>query len=482
MKKFILGTFAFLSISITVFAQEAKSVYATMDIENAAEFKAEFPDQIDILGTGNGHAAVFISENVRHLIHDKVKTHGPGYVFKTNEAAALKAINRVKPQNRVLIDYTIDQDALVNQGISMVDGDNIETDILILQNYGTRYHNRPAATQSVLDLKDRWDGMIAAAGRTDVHTRIYNHVNTNMPSVILTFDGAQTPNEFVIIGGHIDSTSFPNNDNAPGADDDASGIATMTEMVRVLLDMDFVPNRSIEVMAFAAEEIGLVGSEEIAQNYASNNVDVAAFVQFDMTAFKGSSEDVYITTDFYNSQTLNNYLIDLMDHYNSTGEHAFTYGFSQCNYGCSDHFSWADAGYDAAFPFEAELSDSNPNIHSPQDVYTFLNNTDQSVKFAKLGLEFLIEAAKPATLSVEDFSEKAVSIYMKDKSLNYLLRNSNSNVTEISIYTIAGQKITTETMNAEAGSISLSQFAQGFYIAKFTMENNHTVTKKFVLN
>ena len=156
-----------------------------------------------------------------------------------------------------------------------------------------------------------------------MHTRIYNHVNTPMPSVILTMDGANTPDEFVIIGGHIDSFSFQGNNNAPGADDNASGIASLNEMVRILLEKNFVPNRTIEVMAFAAEEIGLVGSAEIAEEYADNGVNVAAFVQFDMTGYKGSSSDVYITTDSYNSASLNNYLTDLMDHYNASAASIF---------------------------------------------------------------------------------------------------------------------------------------------------------------
>ncbi|HBC05430.1 MAG TPA: leucyl aminopeptidase, partial [Aequorivita sp.] len=70
-------------------------------------------------------------------------------------------------------------------------------DILELQAYGTRYHTKSQAVQAVMDQQAKWDAMILAAGRTDVHTRIYNHVNTQMPSVILTFDGANTPDEFV---------------------------------------------------------------------------------------------------------------------------------------------------------------------------------------------------------------------------------------------------------------------------------------------
>ena len=39
-----------------------------------------------------------------------------------------------------------------------------------------------------------------------------------------------------------------------------------------------------------------------------------------------------------------------------------------------------------------------------------------------------------------------------------------------------------EEMNNESGSVTLQQFAKGFYIAQFTLENGHAFTKKFILN
>ncbi len=479
MKKIITGIFLLLFIPISMLAQNGPSIYATMDAADAVTFKALYPEDMEILASNDSEAAVLLSEEVTHRIHENVRTHGPGYIFCASEEKALAALNTVARRNTGM-DYSITEDVFVNECLDLVDGVNIENDILELQNYGTRYHTKPQAVQAVLGQKLKWDAMIAAAGRTDIHTRIFEHVNTPMPSVILTIDGANTPDEFVIIGGHIDSTSW-DRDDAPGADDNASGIAALNEMVRVLLEKEFVPNRTIEVMAYAAEEIGLVGSSEIASEYASNNVDVIAYVQFDMTGYKGSPDDIYIMTDSYNSSDLSGYLVDLMDHYNSSGAHSFTYNYSQCGYGCSDHASWAYNGYDAAFPFESAMGDDNPNIHSPYDVYSFFNTPDHSVKFAKLGLEFLIEAAKPQVLGVNDFSEAAMSIFVNDKSLNYRLNNTVSLVNEVSIYNIAGQRILFSEMNNKNGSLELSQFSDGFYIVKFTLENNHVLTKKFIL-
>lgn len=486
MKKFTLGVLTYLLFTVMANAQACPPgginfTYATMDAEDAVYIKELFPREITIFESKDNQAAVLLSEEVIHKIHDNVKTHGPGYIFRDSREKAIQALDRTARRNP-LVNFTITEDAFVNECLDLVNGANIENDILDLQNYGTRYHNRSQAAQAVLDQQAKWDAMILASGRTDVHTRIFNHSNTPMPSVILTMDGANTPDEFVIIGGHIDSTANPNNDDAPGADDNASGIGSLNEMVRVLLEKNFVPSRTVEVMAFAAEEIGLVGSAEIAEEYANNNVNVLAFVQFDMTGYKGSNSDIYITTDSYNSASLNNYLTELMNHYNASGTHNFSYNFTECGYGCSDHASWAENGFEAAFPFEADFGDHNFNIHSSNDTYSFFNTPEHSVKFAKLGLEFLIEAAKPEILSVNDFSENAIRVFVKDKTLNYRLNNTISNVKEVTVYNVAGQKIASEKVNAEAGSLQMQQFAQGFYIVQFTLENGRAFTKKFILN
>lgn len=476
--KIKLLSILFIALFQQTFAQTEK-FYATTDSDNAKELKEKFPNEIEIMGASGNQSAVLLTEKAAEFLHHNVITHGPGYVYKSSKEEALSAITKTKKSNKVLA-FTIDQSAAVNSAIAKVSAENIKTHIQILENYGTRYHLTAKAKTAVEDLKTKWQGLITASGRTDVSVRVVNHVGTPMPSLVFTIKGTTAPADFIIVGAHMDSITN-NTAIAPGADDDASGIATITEMIRILLDINYKPSKTVEFMAFAAEEIGLVGSSEIAQNYAANNKNVLSFVQFDMTNYKGSPKDIYLTTDPYNSNDLNLFLIELMENYNKTGSHVFTYGNTICNYGCSDHFSWADNGYDAAFPFEASFSQYNPNIHTTSDKLSNMGSTaTHAAKFAKLGLEFIIETAKGSVLASSETAVSAsVEIYVKDRSLNYRL--GKETIESLTIVDTSGRQLLETKSLLSSGKIDLNKINTGFYLAVFKTKAGKVITKKFIL-
>jgi len=75
-------------------------------------------------------------------------------------------------------------------------------------------------------------------------------------NVVATLRGTTSPNECIVIGGHYDCFSA-----ATGGVDDGSGFAPGMEAIRLITAAGGQPKRSIIVMLFAAEEIGLVGSQ-----------------------------------------------------------------------------------------------------------------------------------------------------------------------------------------------------------------------------
>lgn len=480
MKRFLLPIF--IAGTFIIQAQENTSFYATMDVYDAKELQKHYPHLIEILKTKQNKAAVYLVEEAIHKLHDKVLTHGPGFVYQPSEQRAIDALDIVygRPKNTYV--FSITEEDVVAQALDLVNSGNISNHIIELESYGTRFHTYPQAEQAVLDLKETWETMIADAGRTDITVRIYNHNNTTMPSLILTIEGAETPDEFVITGGHIDSTSFQGNGNAPGADDNASGIATLTEALRVLLELEYVPQKTIEIMAYAAEEIGLVGSAEIAEEYANNNVNVISYVQFDMTGYQGSASDIYIATDDYNSENLNSFLIELIQFYNSSGSHQLSYGLTVCNYGCSDHYSWAQNGYEAAFPFEAAFGQHNPNIHMASDTYSFLGNADHAAKFTKLALQYLIETAKVhQAASVDDLNQNRLRVFTQNNRLYYETLSGDS-LENLALYDLSGKLLMLEINPASSGEISLESLASGVYMCSFEVSGKGIYIKKILVH
>ena len=76
--------------------------------------------------------------------------------------------------------------------------------------------------------------------------------------------------EYIIIGAHYDHLGVRDGEIYNGADDNASGMATIIEMARILKSQQNSLKRSIIVVAFDAEEIGLWGS-----NYFSKELDLS---------------------------------------------------------------------------------------------------------------------------------------------------------------------------------------------------------------
>ncbi len=82
-------------------------------------------------------------------------------------------------------------------------------------------------------------------------------------NVIGEIRGSELPGEVVLIAAHLDSW-----DLSPGALDDAAGVGIVVETARRIIALDRAPRRTIRVVLFAAEEIGLLGARAYAEFHA----------------------------------------------------------------------------------------------------------------------------------------------------------------------------------------------------------------------
>ena len=340
-----------------------------------------------------------LTDVTRH-VHEKEKRCGGFFAFDSREEAEafVRSERSVEAMNAKVVTYTVDNQATVNPWLSQVSEANIRGTINHLSTqYPNRYYSSTHGKNSATWIKDNW--LALANGRTDVTGELYTGCTncSTQPSAILTIQGSELPNEVVVLGAHLDSISSSGSGdamNAPGADDDASGIATLTEVVRVALASGFKPKRTVKFMGYAAEEVGLRGSKAIATDFQNRGVNVVGVLQLDMTNYRTTGPNpVRLLTDNSNA-SLQQFLRDL--HATYLGG---TLGSYTCGYGCSDHASWTVAGFPAAMYFEGGTSSGgySPNIHTPSDTLANMSNSAaNSVPFAKLGLAFLGELGKTA--------------------------------------------------------------------------------------
>ena len=347
----------------------------------------------------------YMLSQISERIHTRENRCGGFFAFATRAEAdafvrsdkSAKAI----ASRALLATYTIDNQATVTPWLSLVQNTNIYNTIASLSAYQNRYYTSTTGKTSAEWIRTTWQGL--AGSRTDVTSELFAcSTCSTQPSVILTIRGNELPNEIVVLGAHLDSINVSAGGSttqvAPGADDDASGIATLTEVLRIAMTNGWKPKRTVKFMGYAGEEVGLRGSNAIAQSFQASAANVVAVLQLDMTNYRtGTAADMRLVTD-YSNVDMKTFLTNLFDTY--LAPRGLTRGTYTCGYGCSDHASWTSAGYPSAMFFEAGTggtsgSTYNPYIHSSSDTLANMGNSAQnSAKFALLGLAFLGEAAK----------------------------------------------------------------------------------------
>ena len=178
-----------------------------------------------------------------------------------------------------------------------IDPDRIKATILKLVSFGTRHTassqtdpNRGigAATDWVFGQMQSFAA--ASGGRMTVQRQTFTQpvasnipVPTTITNVIATLKGTASPERFYVITGHLDSrvTDVLNfTSDAPGADDDGSGVAVVLELARVFATHEF-PG-TLVFATVAGEEQGLYGSAFMAAQMAAAGQDVQGMFSNDI--------------------------------------------------------------------------------------------------------------------------------------------------------------------------------------------------------
>ncbi len=85
-------------------------------------------------------------------------------------------------------------------------------------------------------------------------------------NVIGEITGSEFPDEYIVVGGHLDSW-----DLGDGSHDDGAGVVQSMEVLRLFKKLEIKPKRSIRVVLFMNEENGLRGGKKYAEKAKLNN-------------------------------------------------------------------------------------------------------------------------------------------------------------------------------------------------------------------
>ncbi|MEK7263815.1 MAG: M20/M25/M40 family metallo-hydrolase, partial [Bacteroidota bacterium] len=205
-----------------------------------------------------------------------------------------------------------------------------------------------------------------ATGITDVQYDSFSYNSTWQKNIIATIPGSLDPSAEMIVGGHLDSYSS-NQQQAPGADDNASGTAAALEMARVLKLVNYQPSFTFRFMGFAAEEAGLRGSADYAAKADAQDRDIRAMLNYDMIANRTQSQSDrdYLQVWYEGAKSFSDVHSQIAIMY-TTLTPVFT---TQYRSG-SDSWSFYQHGYPATFCIERDFS---PYYHSPNDQLQYLD-------------------------------------------------------------------------------------------------------------
>ncbi len=320
-------------------------------------------------------------------------------------------------------------------------------------------------------------------------------------NVFARLPGSVDSSTAVVIGAHYDSQAGRDTAvwstgwytaRAPGADDNASGVAGVLEVARLLTTSGYANRLRVYFVAFGAEEgttpgiaSYLNGSRHFAQRLRADGVNVVAFINLDMIAYNPLALVGTIVADSQ-SQELGQRVAALNAAYDcGLSLNAAPYPANRW----SDHASFWDQGYPAVLlieHFDVVKADSvypgNPNYHHASDTSGALNPS-------------LLEAfCRLALVSVAEISERGVAVTAvqgrevrpEDFTLAAYPNPFNPAVTlelslgrasevRVDIFDVLGRRVDTLVQGLlEAGRHRLKWTAagraSGFYLAKVSAE------------
>ena len=267
----------------------------------------------------------------------------------------------------------ITREEYVRHIVGQVRSESLEAYVRWLEGMGTRFALADNRRDVAVHIRNRFIAVGYPQARLDSFYMPFAHDGTDYSNwqynVIADLEGRQG-DSICVVGAHYDNIVSDGNPFviAPGANDNASGVAAVLEMARIIKLNHFQPKYDIRFTAFAAEELGLFGSRYQAEKAAEAGDKIMMMINYDMIAYRAdpSAKPWHVNIIHYdNSAGLRDEAAEYCD--NNSDLIPYT---DNTNYNRSDSYSYFLNGYKALFYHQNELEST---YHTLGDVTSVCN-------------------------------------------------------------------------------------------------------------
>lgn len=372
----------------------------------------------------------------------------------------------------LLISYPgYSQSSLIHQMVQKVSGDTIFTTIAELQPM-----DRVNASNSMVPA----DYLKQRLLNYQVDTVFYHYFKADTPPNVVGIKyGTKHPGQYYLIGGHYDAVRPES-----GADDNASGTAGVIEMARVIQDVEL--EKSLILVLFAAEEVGLWGSHAFVDSALNHNIDIEGMINLDMIAYShnlidssvsvcyryfclGMLDTFQLARDFY--------VPELYIDEDSTSSVLYA----------SDHAPFWQKKIPGLFLIENSDrwgGSFNPYYHTFADtIGTGANSPWLAEKITRAAVATLLMFTNPSTpIGVEQYAFQNINISLFPNPTQHQFTISSSHPTDQITLTLTDNtgRIRINQYNLQSGqTVDISALPPGIYFARIE-STGEVVNKKLI--
>lgn len=372
---------------------------------------------------------------------------------------------------------TIDLETLMPQ----INADSLLRTVTDLQNFESRYALRPGGNHEVAEyLVNRLNNYGITAVIDTFHLSgqhwlvgLYDQDFYNVRGVLPASEPID--DSLVLIGAHLDAISYDHTtwqllENAPGADDNASGVAVMIEMARICHANHLRFHRDIHFMAFDGEELGLFGGYYDAQKRNAAGEKIAVMINNDMVSYQPDENWRLMLHWYNNSLDVVSRAADLCAQYTDIDPYIPTLS-ENGSYNASDSYAYYQNGFRTVFAIEYTFSTSYHTDHDVADSNNYAYHAD----VARYNLAMLADYAELADgLGIEEqqdvvslqvypnpVSEKAVVRYQLTEASPVAIT-----VTDMMGRVLLRQDISNQAAGIYLEEVDLARFSAGVYLCQ----------------